>query len=228
MSIIKPKLTILPKPQLLLWDDLISTPNDFILYGGTALALRLGHRESIDFDFFSPKAFDPELLYKTVPYLKNSIILQKSQNTLTCSIETHGNVLVSFFGGLNISQVESPSIVESNNLKIASLQDLAGTKTAVIQKRAEKKDYLDIYALLTLGKLSIELLLACASAVYGKEFNPYITLKAMCYFEEPELKSLDSALKQMFLQLAKNANIDLMPKLNVFPLGYITTKPINL
>ena len=221
MSIIQPKLTILPKPQLLLWDELIATPSDFILYGGTALALRLGHRESIDFDFFSPKSFDPELLYKTIPYLKNSKILQKSENTLTCSIERDGNVLVSFFGGLNIYQINTASIVESNNLKIASLEDLAGTKTAVVQKRAEKKDYLDLYALLTLGKLSIDMLLACAGAVYGKEFNPYITLKAMCYFEEPELKTLTNELKQMFLKSVKTVNVDRIPKLPCFPLGTI-------
>ncbi len=221
MSIIQPKLTILPKSQLLLWNELIATPREFILYGGTALALRLGHRESIDFDFFSPKSFDPELLYKEIPYLKNAKILQQSGNTLTCLIEREGNVLVSFFGGLKIYQINTPSIVETNNLKIASLEDLAGTKTAVIQKRAEAKDYLDIHALLTLGKLSIETLLACAVAVYGKEFNPYITLKAMCYFEEPELKILTNELKQMFLQIVKNVNVELIPKLTCFPLGTV-------
>jgi len=218
-SIVQPKLETLRKPQLLLWNELAVTPNDFILYGGTALALRLGHRESIDFDFFSSKSFDPELLYKVIPYLKNAKILQKSENTLTCSIEREGNVLVSFFGGLNIHQINAPSIVEFNNLRIASLEDLAGTKIAVIQKRAEAKDYLDIYALLTLGKLSMEMLLACGTAVYGQEFNPYITLKAMCYFEEPELQSLNSKLKQMFLQTVKNVDLNLAPKLNSFPLG---------
>lgn len=224
MSMIQPELKILPKPQLLLWNELISTPDDFILYGGTALALRLGHRESIDFDFFSPKSFDPELLYKNISYLKNAKILQKSKNTLTCSIERQGQILISFFGGLNIRQIENPSIVKYNNLRIASLEDLAGTKTAVIQKRAEKKDYLDLYALLTLGKLSIEMLLACAEAVYGKEFNPYITLKAMSYFEEPELQSLNNKLKLMFLHLVKTVNVDLIPKLKYFPLGAHTVQ----
>lgn len=219
MSVIVPKLQILPKAQLSLWDELIYTPSDFILYGGTALALRLGHRESIDFDFFSPKKFDPEELYNNICYLKNAKILQQTANTLTCSIQRDANILVSFFGGLHIGQINSPSIIDSNKLKIASLQDLAGTKATVIQKRAEKKDYLDIYALVTLGGLSIEEILSCGTAVYGNAFNPYITLKAMCYFEELELKSLSDNIKQLFLKIAKKANINAMPLLNSGALG---------
>ena len=46
-------LNILPAEQRILWNELQSTPEHFALYGGTALALFLGHRQSIDFDFFS-------------------------------------------------------------------------------------------------------------------------------------------------------------------------------
>lgn len=219
---LQPKISILPKSQLLLWEELSGTPNDFILYGGTALALRLGHRKSVDFDFFSPKPFDPEELYKSIPYLQNSKILQKSKNTLTCSVDRDGSVLVSFFGGLNIRQVNQPCNIESTHLRIASLEDLAGTKAAVIQKRAEAKDYLDIYAILTISKLSLENILAYASAIYGEEFNHYITLKAMCYFEEQELRSLPEELKQLFFRLVKEVKPEQIPKIIGFPLGTIS------
>ena len=49
----KPRLDILPSAQRSLWPHLRELPDDFVLYGGTAIALRLGHRESVDFDFFS-------------------------------------------------------------------------------------------------------------------------------------------------------------------------------
>jgi hypothetical protein len=52
-----PNLSILPEPQRRLWAELRDTPKTFVLYGGTALALRLGHRQSEDFDFFSNKPF---------------------------------------------------------------------------------------------------------------------------------------------------------------------------
>jgi len=55
-----PDLSILPLPQLRLWSELDATPETFTLYGGTALALRFGHRSSVDFDFFSNQLFDPD------------------------------------------------------------------------------------------------------------------------------------------------------------------------
>src|ERR1700722_12386210 len=53
----KPQLHILPPAQRLLWDELQAVPADFVLYGGTAIALHLGHRDSIDSDFFSFQPF---------------------------------------------------------------------------------------------------------------------------------------------------------------------------
>ncbi len=70
---IDPKLEILPEPQKMLWPQLTTTPNHFILYGGTAIALRLGHRVSIDFDFFSSQTVDPDQLVQIlVPYRPQS------------------------------------------------------------------------------------------------------------------------------------------------------------
>ncbi len=58
---------ILPAPQKRLWERLGDTPEGFVLYGGTALALRLEHRESVDFDLFSRTAFSPDSLYRNIP-----------------------------------------------------------------------------------------------------------------------------------------------------------------
>jgi hypothetical protein len=63
------KLDILPGAQRRLWDELGDTPQEFVLYGGTALALRCGHRKSVDFDFFSGKPFVARKLIEKVPYL---------------------------------------------------------------------------------------------------------------------------------------------------------------
>jgi len=90
-----PNLSILPPPQLRLWLELDSTPDHFTLYGGTALALRLGHRVSVDFDFFSFESFDPDRCAETVPYLRGAECVQVGSNTLACHIERDGPVLVS-------------------------------------------------------------------------------------------------------------------------------------
>jgi len=59
MSEFLPHLEILPPAQRRLWVELAQVPKDFVLYGGTALALHLGHRESADFGFFGRRALEP-------------------------------------------------------------------------------------------------------------------------------------------------------------------------
>lgn len=68
-----PRLDILPAAQVTLWQELgEEIPSTFTLYGGTALALQLGHRQSIDFDFFGP-AFDPDKLLNLFRFLKANL-----------------------------------------------------------------------------------------------------------------------------------------------------------
>ena len=178
-----PNLTILPPPQRRLWPELAATPEAFTLYGGTALALHVGHRTSVDFDFFSNAPFDPEQLANNLPYLKGSERVQVSPNTLTCRIERDGPVLVSFFGKLGLGQAAPHDEVQGMGLRVASLLDIAGTKAAVVQKRAEVKDYLDMDALLRHG-VDLPNALAAGRVIYGRSFNPLITLKALTYFDD--------------------------------------------
>lgn len=64
-----PRLDILPAAQRALWMEMSAIPPGFVLYGGTAIALRYGHRQSVDFDFFIHAPFDPEKLIEQVPFL---------------------------------------------------------------------------------------------------------------------------------------------------------------
>jgi hypothetical protein len=66
-----PRLDILPESQLRLWQELDAVPSDFVLYGGTGLALQLGHRASEDFDFFSSSGFEPDRLRSRLPFFRD-------------------------------------------------------------------------------------------------------------------------------------------------------------
>jgi hypothetical protein len=178
-----PNLSALPAAQRALWRELEATPDSFTLYGGTALALYLGHRTSVDFDFFSNAAFDPDHLANSLAYLKYAERIQVAPNTLTCRVDRDGPVLVSFFGDLNLGQVAAREQLAEMKLYVASLLDIAGTKAAVVQKRAEFKDYLDIDALLRHG-IDLPTILAAGAVVYGRQFNPLVTLKALSYFDD--------------------------------------------
>ncbi len=195
-----PNLAMLPPAQRMLWPELARTPEMFTLYGGTALALHLGHRTSVDFDFFSNTPCDPGELTQSLPYLKDAERIQVAPNTLTCRVDRGGPVLVSFFGNLGLGQVAAREHVQGMALYVASLFDLAGTKVAVIQKRAEVKDYLDIDALLQ-HSIDLPTALAAGAVVYGRSFNPFITLKALSYFDDvPTLA--DSVRKRLTTAVA--------------------------
>jgi len=178
-----PNLSMLLPAQRRLWMELGATPEAFTLYGGTALTVRLGHRTSVDFDFFSNAPFDPERLASTLPYLNGAERVQMAPDTLMCRVERGGAVLVSFFGGLGLGQAAERDRVEGTGLGVASLLDIAGAKMAVVQKRAAAKDYLDIDALLRHG-IDLATALAAGRVVYGRSFNPLITLKALSFFED--------------------------------------------
>ena len=127
-----PRLDILPLPQRDLWPDLATLPAGFVLYGGTALALRLAHRISEDFDFFSNQDFMPGDLEGRLSFLMGAVRLQSSPNTLVSLVDRGGPVKVSFFGGLRLRRVADPDPGEEGGIRVASLLDLAATKVKVV------------------------------------------------------------------------------------------------
>ena len=209
-----PRLDILPEAQRRLWPELGGTPGDFTLYGGTAIALRLGHRQSIDFDFFAQTSFAPDALLTKIPYLKGAVVRQSSPNTLTTTVECNGSVQVSFFGGLGLGQVEAPDFIKDPNLAIASLIDLAGTKAKVIIQRVEPKDYIDIHALMTKGGVPLENMLAAASVIFGPQVNPLDVLKAIAYHQDPSLAVLSEEVKCDLAKAVQATDPENLPTLN--------------
>src|SRR5512147_2393615 len=105
-----PHLEILPPAQRRLWDEPAPLCSDFVLYGGTAVALHLGHRASLDFDFFGSSGFDPDRLYRLLPFLHGAEVLQKVADTLTCLVDRSGEVRISFFGVPGLGQVRRWSV----------------------------------------------------------------------------------------------------------------------
>lgn len=188
MNTFKPKLGILPPSQIALWPDLKPIQSfGFVLYGGTAIALRLGHRPSVDFDFFNSADVDPSRLRAMLPFLQTSEVIQEHKNTF--EVLTKSGVKISFFGGLNFGRVGEPEQTDDKVLVVASLDDLMATKAKVILQRTEAKDYQDIAAMVRAG-VSMDLGLAAAERMYHPTFPVVHSLKAMTYFEGGDLKRL--------------------------------------
>jgi hypothetical protein len=210
----QPRLDVLPAAQRRLWPELIDVPKHFTLYGGTAIALRLAHRQSVDFDFFGREQFDPDALYRGPLFLRDAEVLQKTGDTLTCLLQRQGPVRVSFFALPGFPEIADPDVAPEIGLRIASPIDLAGTNVAVVQKRAEAKDYLDLDALIAAG-IDLAHALAAGRALYGKGFNPQITLKALTYFGDGTLPSLPEDTRQRLIEAVRRVDQGQLPVLAV-------------
>ena len=198
----QPRLDVLPEPQQRVWAELTQVPGMFVLYGGTALALHLGHRQSVDFDFFGGDNFDPGELAAGLPLLADAQITRQSPNTLTVLVDRGGPVKLSFFGLPRLARLLPPHVAQDNGLQVASMLDLAGTKAAVVQRRAEAKDYIDLDAILTSRRVTLANALAAASAIYGEAFNPLLTLKALTSFDDGDLSRLPDAVQRRLIAAA--------------------------
>jgi Nucleotidyl transferase AbiEii toxin, Type IV TA system len=216
----EPRLDKLPAPQRSLWGELGSIPPGFVLYGGTALALRLGHRISEDFDFFSNQALAPDALEREIPFLAGSTRLQSSPNTLVSAVDRGGPVKVSFFGGLPLHRVQNPEPAGAPGVLVASLLDLAATKVKVVQDRAEAKDYLDISRLLEEG-IDLRAALGAARAVYGEGFNPLLSLKALAYFGDGDLAGLPEAVRDRLVRAVQAVDPGRLPEIEPLPGGLL-------
>lgn len=212
--LLEPRLDVLPPPQRRLWQELSEIPRAFTLYGGTAIALHLGHRESVDFDFFSFESFDTGILLEKIAFLDASSILQSEANTLTLLVDRDGPVQVSFFGVPRLGQVRPHIQCQRAEIKTASLIDLAGTKAAVVQRRAEAKDYVDLDALIQSGSADLATALSAARVLYGATFNPQLTLKALSFFGDGNLDSVPPDTQKRLQAAVTEIDLDTLPSLD--------------
>jgi Nucleotidyl transferase AbiEii toxin, Type IV TA system len=198
----EPRIGVLPAAQREIWPSLASAPDEsFVLYRGTAVALHLGHRVSIDFDFFRSAPLDKEAIEGAFPFMRNTQTIQEGENTLVVSaMMPSGSVKVSFFGGLSIGRINDPLRTADAILLVASMEDLLATKLKAILDRAESKDYRDISAMLS-ADVSLEKALGAFAKMYRRD--PGLPLKAMGFFKDGDLPSLPESDRKI-LRLARD------------------------
>jgi predicted nucleotidyltransferase component of viral defense system len=179
----------------------------FYLAGGTALSLQLGHRLSVDLDFFSPTEDIPTIR----PVLEKS--LAAFQPTLADSawgnlVYLARNIRIGFYGyGY---ELVAP-LVEDETMRLASVEDIALMKLDALLARAARKDFYDLYFICQ--KVSLRKILNLAPKKYPstRDFETQ-TVKRLTYFEnaeqdvEPTLLHPASwqSVKEYFIEQAKD------------------------
>jgi hypothetical protein len=122
MNRFEPRTDILPKSQQELWPLLAPAAGlSFVLYGGTAVALYLGHRVSVDFDFFRSARLDKKELEAIFAFMQGAETIQEDENSLVViAAMPSGPVKVSFFGGIAIGRINDPFRTNDSTLLVAS------------------------------------------------------------------------------------------------------------
>jgi len=170
----------------------------FYLAGGTALSLQIGHRLSVDLDYFSPNEDIPTIR----PALENS--LSNLHATLADSswgnlVYLAKNVRVGFYG-YSFPLVEP--LIEIEGLRLASIEDIALMKLDAMLSRAARKDFYDLYYICK--SISLKQIFGKAPQKYPsvRDFESQ-TAKRLVYFENAENESEPSLLDNVTWQTVK-------------------------
>lgn len=172
---------ILPEQQRILFDILSKQRwiAPFYLAGGTALALQIAHRQSVDFDFFTEDDFNNRDITEKLRELGEFRLFNEARNTINGLLN---DVRISFFK-YRYPLLNSP--FRHENMSVAEMRDIALMKLEAISGRGSKKDFIDLYFLLC--SFSLSELFEKYPLKYGIEIsNHYHLLKSLAYFEDAE------------------------------------------
>jgi len=158
---------------------------DFYLGGGTALALQIGHRDSVDFDFFKEGEIEAQKLFNDLEEFfdkRHLLKVQEERNTLGLIVDD--SIRLSFFG---YKYKLIKELIDEENLNLASVEDIGCMKLSAITSRASNKDYIDLYYILQNNRLA-DLLEKAAEKFPDLDRN--LILKSLVYFEDVNLEPI--------------------------------------
>ncbi|PIV01219.1 hypothetical protein COS54_01385 [Candidatus Shapirobacteria bacterium CG03_land_8_20_14_0_80_39_12] len=176
-------LNVLNKTQVNILNNLgFLKEKSFYLAGGTALALQLGHRTSVDFDFYISKSFSSQdLLQDFNKEFKEVVVRQAVADTL---ILTVGNIDLSFF---YYPYILLKPTVRLNVIDLASIEDISAMKIAAVVQRGVRRDFIDIYYLLQ--KFSLKEIVKFTLKKYPG-YQEMLVLRALIYFKDADSENL--------------------------------------
>jgi hypothetical protein len=163
----------------------------FYLAGGTAAALQLGHRISVDLDFFTSEPLDARQLLQRARRVGTFDLQTESQGTL---IGTLQGARVSFFNYPYPLLEPTPSLC---GVRIASLVDIGLMKLTAASQRGSRKDFVDLFFICRQVKPLSELLALLSEKYQGVKYSLPHLLRSLVYFDDAEAEPMPHMLKPM-------------------------------
>lgn len=169
---------ILTENQTELLPFIISFKREFYLVGGTAIALHLGHRRSVDFDLFKLNSFDHKKIKERVYNLKfKKALLHEEADQIHFNIN---NTKVTFFN--YTFDIAHPCKFE-NIISLPELLDLSAMKAYALGRRAKWKDYVDLFFIIKLH-YTIKQISKKASEYFGDLFSEKLFRQQLIFFDD--------------------------------------------
>ena len=169
---------VLNKNQIDLLPVMALFKREYYLVGGTAIALYIGHRRSIDFDLFKQSP---------IHHKRNLDKLYNAGLTfmVTRRVDEQMNLIVN---DVKVTFFQYPFPVQANEkfkniFRLPSLLQLAAMKAYALGRRSKWKDYVDLFFLLR-DYYSVEQVTACASELFGELFSEKLFRSQLCFFED--------------------------------------------
>ncbi len=168
-----------PEPVRLLLLELASKPalREFALGGGTSLALRFGHRLSVDLDFFTVREFSTDVVFAELE-LHSATIVASGTNSLT--VDVGGVKLDLLRHGYRLLEPSQ----QIDGISLISLPDLAAMKLNALANRGSKKDFYDATELL--GHFTIQEMIGFFTEKYPNT-DPFTVIRSLAWFEDAEM-----------------------------------------
>lgn len=153
--------------------------DDYYLVGGTAIALHLGHRRSVDFDLFTRQNIQHERIKSTIAQsgIPMTSLLYEAYDQLHIIIN---RVKMTFF---QYAHPVEHTVSFEHIITTPSLLDLTAMKVYALGRRAKWKDYIDVYFVLQ-GHLTLTEIASRAYGIFGNAFNEKLLREQLCYFED--------------------------------------------
>ncbi len=154
--------------------------DDFYLADGTALALQIGHRLSVDFDLFGDGTIDRTLLAKVKKTFSKSPVepVINNPDEFTAIIDT---VKITF---LSYPFPIIEPLVMVDGLRMLSIKEIAATKAYTIGRRGAYKDYVDLYFVLAEHHASLGEIIAMAEKKFQHEFNSRLFAEQLLFVDD--------------------------------------------
>lgn len=161
----------------------------FYLAGGSSLALQLGHRVSVDLDFFSPQEFDAESLSERIETIGGFVVEQRGKGNLIGYLnQTH----LSFF---HYNYPLLTATIDFKGISLASIEEIGLMKLIAVSQRGRRRDFIDLFFIVREG-FSLEHFLEQAPRKYQTITYPsYHLVRALGYFDDAEGDPMPKMLK---------------------------------